>query len=218
MATKDFNAVVQETRAEIAPRYSLCEYLGAGTYGVVFSAIDRNGTVTDPPKPNVALKRLQCHMHTLESMLRLLREILVMKHLRHPNIVGLSDLFVVGTNVYVVSELMESDLAKIRETRQPLSERHVRYFLFQLLSALDHMHRAGVMHRDVKPANVFVNHNCKLKLGDLGLSREVTQLSAAHDDLTEYVCTRWYRASGGASAEPLLHCSHRRLGGRVRMC
>jgi serine/threonine protein kinase len=96
---------------------------------------------------------------------------------------------------YIVTSLMESDLQKIVASKQPLSEAHARYFLYEVLRGLKYLHTANVLHRDLKPSNLLVNSNCELAICDFGLARGVTGGEGSReDDLTEYVVTRWYRA------------------------
>ena len=97
------------------------------------------------------------------------------------------------TDLYIVSELMETDLHRIIYSKQALSTDHCQYFVYQILRALKYMHSANVMHRDLKPSNLLLNSNCDLKVCDLGLARGV-EPEQRPGDLTEYVVTRWYRA------------------------
>ncbi|KAG9414137.1 hypothetical protein AC1031_013347 [Aphanomyces cochlioides] len=83
---------------------------------------------------------------------------------------------------------------------QPMSDDHVKYFLYQILCALHHIHSAGVIHRDMKPSNILLNSNCDLKICDFGLARGGFPDNI---ELTEYVVTRWYRAP-----EIMLNCLH----------
>ena len=75
------------------------------------------------------------------------------------------------TEIYVVSELMETDLAQIIKSNQPLTDDHVQFFLYQILRGLKYVHSAGIYHRDLKPRNLLVNSNCDLKICDFGLAR-----------------------------------------------
>lgn len=86
---------------------------------------------------------------------------------------------------------METDLHRIIYSRQPLSDEHTQFFLYQILRALKYIHSAGVLHRDIKPSNLLINASCDLKICDFGLARGVNQEEV---NLTEYVVTRWYRA------------------------
>uniref|UniRef100_A0A7R9SVU4 Protein kinase domain-containing protein n=1 Tax=Polyblepharides amylifera TaxID=1486889 RepID=A0A7R9SVU4_9CHLO len=101
-------------------------------------------------------------------------------------------------DVYIVYELMDTDLHQIIRSAQPLSDDHCQYFVYQLLRGLKYIHSAGVLHRDLKPSNLLLNANCDLKICDFGLART----SSEKEFMTEYVVTRWYRAP-----ELLLSCS-----------
>ena len=60
-------------------------------------------------------------------------------------------------DIYIVSELMETDLHRVIYSRQVLTDEHVQYFLYQLLRGLKYLHSANVLHRDLKPSNLLVN-------------------------------------------------------------
>merc|ERR1719499_110277 len=88
---------------------------------------------------------------------------------------------------------MDMTLAKVIRSKQTLTDRHFRYFIYQLLRGLKYMHSAGVIHRDLKPDNLMVDLNtCDLKITDFGLARGVNK--GADSSLTDYVITRWWRA------------------------
>ena len=93
-------------------------------------------------------------------------------------------------DVYIISDLMETDLHRIIYSRQELSDDHIQYFVYQILRALL-LHSTNVLHRDLKPSNLLPNSNCDLKVCDFGLARG---LDVDNMELTEYVVTRWYRA------------------------
>lgn len=73
-------------------------------------------------------------------------------------------------DVYIVQSLMETDLAQLLR-RQPLSNDHICYFLYQILRGLKYIHSANVLHRDLKPSNILLNTTCELKICDFGLAR-----------------------------------------------
>ena len=95
-------------------------------------------------------------------------------------------------DVYIVQELMETDLHRIIHSRQALTIDHIQYFIYQILRGLKFIHSTNVLHRDLKPSNLLLNSNCDLKIRDFGLARGVEDEQAGI--LTEYVVTRWYRA------------------------
>ncbi|XP_010457998.1 PREDICTED: mitogen-activated protein kinase 13-like [Camelina sativa] len=93
-------------------------------------------------------------------------------------------------DVYIVYELMDTDLHQIIRSTQTLTEDHCQYFLYQILRGLKYIHSANVLHRDLKPSNLVLNTNCDLKICDFGLARTSNETEI----MTEYVVTRWYRA------------------------
>jgi mitogen-activated protein kinase 1/3 len=168
--------------------YDLLKIVGYGAYGTVCSAKDQRTGKT------VAIKRLVGIFDDLIDGRRILREVKVLTALRHPNILRLRDILkpeepATMSDVYLVTDLMEADLQFIIRSKQRLLDAHVKYFVAQLIRALEYTHAAGVMHRDVKPSNMLVNSTCELVLCDYGLAR-----AADENSLTGYVVTRWYRA------------------------
>lgn len=127
---------------------------------------------------------------------RILREIKLLRHFKHENVVSLKDLLPPPSlenfeDVYMILDLMETDLHRIIYSRQALTDDHVQYFVYQILRSLKYLHSANVFHRDLKPSNLLLNGNCDLKVCDFGLARGV---EGNNMELTEYVVTRWYRA------------------------
>jgi serine/threonine protein kinase len=91
--------------------------------------------------------------------------------------------------LYVISELFDTDLHRIIQSPQPLGDAHFKHFLYQLLRGLRFSHAYGIVHRDLKPANLLVTKNCDLVISDFGLARQMPE-----GPMTEHVVTRWYRA------------------------
>jgi serine/threonine protein kinase len=172
-------------------RYALIKTVGTGAYGVVVSVKD---SVTGR---SLAIKKVPNAFDDLTDSKRILREILLLRHLKHENVVGMFDIINPHTtidgyaDVYMVMDLMETDLHRIIYSRQPLTDEHVQFFIFQILRALKYIHSAGVLHRDIKPSNLLIDSTCDLKICDFGLARGVADEDL---NLTEYVVTRWYRA------------------------
>lgn len=181
-------------------KYSFTRVIGSGAYGVVISANDTHLNT------RVAIKMVPKAFQDEIDAKRILREIKLLRHFKHENIVNIVDMMPPMaryvddfTDVYIVSELMETDLYRIIYSKQSLSLDHVQYFIYQVLRALKYIHSANVLHRDLKPSNLLVNSNCDLKICDFGLARGVYGSEQMRDSnkrhlLTEYVVTRWYRA------------------------
>lgn len=181
---------VWQTLFEIDTKYILVKPIGRGSYGVVCSSINRE------TKENVAIKKVINVFGNCIDALRTLRELMILRVIRHENVISLKDVMLPSnpsgfTDVYMVYELMDTDLHQIIKSSQPLTNDHCKFFIFQLLRGLKYLHSANILHRDLKPGNLLVNANCELKICDFGLAR------TGRDDgkfMTEYVVTRWYRA------------------------
>eukprot|EP00945_MAST-04E_sp_MAST-4E-sp1_P001112 g1112.t1 len=188
---------VSGTNFTVTKNYELIKPIGQGAYGVVVSALDKN------TGNQVAIKKVTKAFEDLVDAKRILRELCLLRHFHHENIITCIDIIRPPSprnfeDVYLVSDLMETDLHRVIYSRQKLSDEHVQYFLYQLLRGLKYLHSAGVLHRDLKPSNLLVNANCDLRICDFGLARGMEQEddSTGPDagDMTEYVVTRWYRA------------------------
>lgn len=184
--------VVHGCTFEAPKRYTVLEPVGQGAYGVVCSAQDED------EQEAVAIKKIENTFEHLTFAKRTLRELKILRHLRHENLIDIRSVFFPGDlehleDIYVVSELLETDLASILKSPQPLSDDHSQFFLYQILRGIKYIHSADVIHRDLKPRNLLVNGNCDLKICDYGLAR-VNFPDEFVSPMTEYVCTRWYRA------------------------
>jgi serine/threonine protein kinase len=60
------------------------------------------------------------------------------------------------TDIYIITDLMETDLHRVIYSRQELSDEHIQYFVYQILRGLLFMHSANVLHRDLKPSNLLL--------------------------------------------------------------
>lgn len=177
---------------EVESKFSFIRPIGHGAYGVVISALNKS------TNQKVAIKKITRAFDDPVDAKRILREIKLMKKLYHENVIRIVDLIPPPPNqeefedIYIVQDLMETDLHRIIYSKQSLSIDHVQYFVYQILRGLKYIHSANVLHRDLKPSNLLVNANCDLKICDFGLARGVEDEQSGA--LTEYVVTRWYRA------------------------
>ncbi|KAL6973617.1 Mitogen-activated protein kinase 9 [Sarracenia purpurea var. burkii] len=176
-----------------ASRYQIQEVVGKGSYGIVGSAID---TQTGE---RVAIKKINDVFEHVSDATRILREIKLLRLLRHPDIVEIKHIMLPPSrrefrDIYVIFELMESDLHQVIKANDDLTPEHYQFFLYQLLRGLKYIHTANVFHRDLKPKNILANADCKLKICDFGLARVSFNDAPSAIFWTDYVATRWYRA------------------------
>ncbi|XP_042420571.1 mitogen-activated protein kinase 9-like [Zingiber officinale] len=174
-------------------RYHVQEVIGKGSYGVVGAAIDTHSG------ERVAIKKINDVFEHVSDATRILREIKLLRLLRHPDIVEIKHIMLPPSrrefrDIYVVFELMESDLHQVIKANDDLTPEHHQFFLYQLLRALKYIHAANVFHRDLKPKNILANADCKLKVCDFGLARVAFNDAPSAIFWTDYVATRWYRA------------------------
>nr|CAD1839205.1 unnamed protein product [Ananas comosus var. bracteatus] len=174
-------------------RFKIQEVIGKGSYGLVCSAIDTH------TGEKVAIKKIHDIFEHISDAARILREIKLLRLLRHPDIVEIKHIMLPPSkkdfkDIYVVFELMESDLHQVIKANDDLTREHYQFFLYQMLRALKYIHTANVYHRDLKPKNILANANCKLKICDFGLARVAFSDSPTTIFWTDYVATRWYRA------------------------
>ncbi|XP_073741032.1 mitogen-activated protein kinase 13 isoform X1 [Callorhinus ursinus] len=177
---------VNRTAWELPKTYVSPTHVGSGAYGAVCSAIDKRSG------EKVAIKKLSRPFQSEIFARRAYRELRLLKHMQHENVIGLLDVFTSASSLrsfhdfYLVMPFMQTDLQKIMGME--FSEDKIQYLVYQILKGLKYIHSAGVIHRDLKPGNLAVNEDCELKILDFGLARH------ADAEMTGYVVTRWYRA------------------------
>jgi len=184
---------IDSTTFEVDKRYEIKETMSQGSYGIVCSAIDHEGDET------VAVKKIEGIFEHISMAKRTLRELKILRHLQHENLVRIESIFTPADkadmeDIYMVTELMDTDLATTLKSNQALTDEHCKFFLYQLLRGMKYVHSAHVIHRDLKPRNLLVNSDCDLKICDFGLARVCFTDRNWVCPMTEYICTRWYRA------------------------
>lgn len=164
--------------------YTKLEKLGEGTYATVYK-----GTSTLGPG-FVALKEIRLEQEE-GAPCTALREVSLLKGLRHNNIVNLHDIIFDQTTLTLVFEYVERDLKRYMDDYGNfLHIKNVRLFLFQLLRGLDYCHSKKILHRDLKPQNLLINERGELKLADFGLARIKSFPTKTYSN---EVVTLWYR-------------------------
>uniref|UniRef100_A0A3P8SWG5 mitogen-activated protein kinase n=1 Tax=Amphiprion percula TaxID=161767 RepID=A0A3P8SWG5_AMPPE len=173
---------VNKTSWEVPERYRDLKQVGTGAYGTVCSALDsRTGA-------KVAIKKLYRPFQSEIFAKRAYRELRLLKHMKHENVIGLVDVFTADLSLdrfhdfYLVMPFMGTDLGKLMKL-QRLSEEKIQYLVYQMLKGLKYIHSAGIIHRVSHLLYLCFHH-----ILDFGLARQ------ADSEMTGYVVTRWYRA------------------------
>ena len=167
-------------------KYRLISKKGEGTFSEVLKAQSiKNGKY-------LAIKCMKNHFDSIDQVNNL-REIQALRRLSpHPNIIKLYEVLYdqPTRRLALVFELMDMNIYEhIRGRRHYLPENRIKIYMYQLVKALDHMHRNGIFHRDIKPENILISDDV-LKVADFGSCRGIY----SKQPYTEYISTRWYRA------------------------
>eukprot|EP00092_Neocalanus_flemingeri_P046247 GFUD01052009.1.p1 GENE.GFUD01052009.1~~GFUD01052009.1.p1 ORF type:complete len:305 (-),score=76.85 GFUD01052009.1:178-1092(-) len=167
-------------------KYEKLEKIGEGTYGTVFKAKNReSGEI-------VALKRVRLDDDDEGVPSSALREICLLKELKHKNIVALYDVLHSERKLTLVFEHCDQDLKKYFDSLNgEIDTDVVKSLMYQLLRGLNYCHTHNVLHRDLKPQNLLINKNGELKLADFGLARAFGIPVRCY---SAEVVTLWYRA------------------------
>ncbi|XP_055677348.1 cyclin-dependent kinase 2 [Lutzomyia longipalpis] len=167
-------------------KFKKIEKIGEGTYGVVYKANDKKTGKC------VALKKIRLESESEGVPSTAIREISLLKDLKHPSIVNLFDVILGDGSIYMVFECLNMDLKKLLEQRRDLlTPKLIKSYMHQMLDALAFCHVHRILHRDLKPQNLLVDTEGHIKLADFGLARcfNIPMGSYTHE-----VVTLWYRA------------------------
>ncbi|KAF7157845.1 hypothetical protein CNMCM5623_002279 [Aspergillus felis] len=187
--------------------YQKIEKIGEGTYGVVYKAREVNH-----PNRVVALKKIRLEAEDEGVPSTAIREISLLKEMKHPNVVRLFNIvYVDRCKLYLVMELLDCDLKKYMDAL-PIHEggrgrtlpdgsmpsanlgldgSMVKKFMAQLVEGVRYCHSHRILHRDLKPQNLLIDREGNLKLGDFGLARA---FGVPLRTYTHEVVTLWYRS------------------------
>jgi mitogen-activated protein kinase 1/3 len=139
--------------------------IGYGSYGDVYKCTNHN------TGNYLAVKRTNFDLAETHDISQVIREINILEHVDHPNIVKLYDVkhgrF---GRMYFMYEYVETDMSKIIESKQFITNEHVRFFMYQIACGIQYLHSANIIHRDIKPANILMNADCSVKICDFGMS------------------------------------------------
>ncbi|KAF0295570.1 Cyclin-dependent kinase-like 2 [Amphibalanus amphitrite] len=168
-------------------KYESLGVVGEGSYGIVMKCRHKEtGQI-------VAIKKFMEGDEDAQVKKIAMREVRMLKRLRHENLVNLLEVFRRKRRLCLVFEFVESTALDLLEARSSggLDPEAVRSYTFQLLRALEFCHAQNIIHRDIKPENVLISGLGVLKLCDFGFARP---LAGPGENCTDYVATRWYRA------------------------
>ncbi|NXE97871.1 CDKL2 protein, partial [Menura novaehollandiae] len=167
-------------------KYQVLGLVGEGSYGVVTKCRNReNGQI-------VAVKKFLESEEDAAVRKIALREIKLLKQLRHENLVNLLEVCKRKKRWYLVFEFVDHTvLDDLEASPNGLDYDRVRKYLFQIMRGIAFCHSHNIIHRDIKPENILVSQSGVVKLCDFGFARP---LAASGEVYTDYVATRWYRA------------------------
>ena len=143
----------------------------------------------------VAIKKISAFDHHIVSR-RKLRELKLLRILKHENVVKIRTIILPKSradfqDIYIVFELMDTDLGSFLRTDEQLTDTHHKFFLYQILLGLKCIHSANAVHRNLQPRKLLINENCDLKICELGEARLIFEKEWMLDHL---YTTKWYKA------------------------
>lgn len=166
-------------------KYENLGVIGEGSYGMVLKCRHKESGQL------VAIKKFLESEEDSQVKKIAMREIRLLKQLRHDNLVNLVEVFRRRKRLYLVFEYVEHNLLdELDACPKGMNAALVRKYMWQLLQALDFCHSRNIVHRDIKPENILISAHSVLKLCDFGFARSLT----GGEPLTDYVATRWYRS------------------------
>ncbi len=170
------------------PGYQILERLGAGAMATVYKArqlsLDRMVAVKVLPRK---------HTNNEDFVRRFFAEGKAAAKLNHPNIVGAIDVGQAGETYYFVMEYVEGrSVFEDIQDKGPYSESDAIKLAIDVAKALEHAHKAGFIHRDVKPKNIMLTNDDIAKLADMGLARAVSDREAAEAEAGKAFGTPYY--------------------------
>lgn len=201
LATEKARAAKETAAAEAQEAFAkslpdglvMLRLMGSGSHGSV-AAVRWSSSISSKKKP-FALKKVAGVFDEPVLALRTIREIRLLGHFHHPNILSIDAATLHGCDALIRMPLLDGTLSDVL-SRGPLDSPDVQNIFYQMTCGLLGLHTAHILHRDLKPSNVLVSLDGAIKLGDLGMARSMDVPGDSQDaaELTEYVVTRWYRA------------------------
>jgi serine/threonine-protein kinase len=161
---------------DLGGRYEILSRVGGGGMALVYKAHD----VLLNRKVAVKVLRQQ-FVNDEEFIRRFRREAQSAAALSHPNVVSIYDVGQEDDTHYIVMEYVEGhNLNEIIQERAPLQVQEAVRIAAQICDALDHAHQNHIIHRDIKPHNILIGNNGRVKVTDFGIARAVTSSTITH--------------------------------------
>ncbi|XP_050294076.1 cyclin-dependent kinase-like 4 isoform X2 [Anthonomus grandis grandis] len=173
------------TSSKVMERYEKISKIGEGSYGVVYKCKNRDtGEI-------VAIKKFTESEEDPLIRKIALREIRLLKNLKHPNLVNLLEVFRRKRRLHLVLEYCEKTvLNELEKYPRGVPELVTKQIVWQTIQGVSYCHQHGCIHRDIKPENILLTSNGVVKLCDFGFARMLNP----GENYTDYVATRWYRS------------------------
>ncbi|KAF5835473.1 kinase-like domain-containing protein [Dunaliella salina] len=171
-------------KAHLSSRFMLGEELGRGAFGQVYKGIDLKSGDT------VAIKQIALAGISSSSLQGVMGEIELLKTLNHKNIVKYVGSFKTRTHLYIILEYMENGAlsAIIKPNRFGVfPETLIAVYIAQVLQGLQYLHDQGVVHRDIKGANILTTKEGLVKLADFGVATKLGELEEHRSELHQHV-------------------------------
>lgn len=166
--TPRFASVSKEIQGVCLNSFEVLEEIGAGSFGCVYRARRKE------TREIVALKALNKKMLVRNRQLKYaVGECRILRQLQSPFVVRMFDAFQTPNSLYMVLEYCAGkDLSVLLEQKQQFSADETRFYLSEIILALEYLHERDIMYRDLKPENVLLDDFGHVKLADFGLAKE----------------------------------------------
>lgn len=164
--------LLQQRQRKNQVQYQLKQVIGKGSYGIVYKAVNRK------TEQVVAIKEVTYDDD--EELTDIMSEIDLLKNLNHINIVKYHGFIKKSHNLYIILEYCSRGSLKNAISRgRGIPEKKAKVFIKQTLNGLHYLHEQGVIHRDIKAANLLLDSNNVVKLADFGVSTKVNTMRMA---------------------------------------
>ncbi|XP_076306016.1 serine/threonine-protein kinase D3-like isoform X2 [Tachypleus tridentatus] len=168
----------EQTNEDVSHMYQifLDEILGSGQFGVVYGGVHRTSARA------VAVKVIDKTRLPAKQEAYLKNEVTILQDIHHPGVVNLEKMFETHETIFVVMEKLKGDMLEmiLSSEHRRLSERNTKFLIYQILTALKHLHSKNIVHCDLKPENVLLSSDSdfpQVKLCDFGFARIIGEKS-----------------------------------------